>query len=385
MEAMILAALAAALLSATPTAPAPAAAPSPPPAAPGPGQATPPGVALAPDPADGAEPAARLFPVVVGGRWGYVDRRGALVIPARFDRAGPFSEGLAAVQLGARHGWVDGSGALVLAPDVQPAGTIHRPFKDGRAAVRVGLRYGYLDRRGALAIPATLTTAADFSEGLALACTASECGYLDASGRGVLGPGFMGGRPVREGVAVPVLAMSMGRERVDLYEVTGRKLASGLEGAGAMSEGLVAARTRAGWGYLDRSGRGAIQPRFAEAGDFSGGLAPARLPGEPCGYIDRSGAFAIAPRFRACRPFSDGLARVDLAADAEQAEAVAFIDRTGRVVVEGGRAEPPFRDALDFEGGLAAVGVGGSPQMAGQGVQLGYIDTAGRYVWVPRE
>ena len=152
-----------------------------------------------------------------------------------------------------------------------------------------------------------------------------------------------------------------------------------------MSEGLVAVRTREGWGYLDRSGRGAIAPRFEEAGDFSGGLAPARLPGEPCGYVDRAGAFAIPPRFRACRPFSGGLARVDLATGPDQAEAVAFVDRSGRVVVEGARAEPPFRDAEDFDGGLAAVGVGGSLQLAGQGVQLGYIDTTGRYVWAPRE
>jgi hypothetical protein len=62
---------------------------------------------------------------------------------------------------------------------------------------------------------------------------------------------------------------------------------------------------------------------------------------------------------------------------------VAFIDREGKVVVAGAQASPPFDFAEDFQGGLAAVGKGGPPHLAGSGTLLGYVNRAGRYVWKP--
>jgi hypothetical protein len=339
--------------------------------------------AAAAEPA-GAPAPAPLFRVRQGGLWGYIDAAGRLAIPPRFDRAEPFSEGLAAVELDGRHGWIDRTGALVLAPPFLPAGTLHRPFSGGLAAVRVGQRYGYVDRAGALAIPARYTTAEDFSEGLAMVCDPDACGYVDRTGRGVLGPGFMGGQPVREGLAVAVLAMSMGRQRVALYDVGGGRLGADFEGAGARSGGLVPVRTGGRWGYLDAAGRVAIPARFAWAGDFAGGLAPAAAEAGRCGYVDRTGAFAIAPRFRACRPFSGARALVDLAGE-HQAARPAFIDRAGAVVVAGDAGAVRFDAAEDFHDGLAAVGVGGEPSLAGDGTRLGYVDEAGRWVWKPTE
>ena len=159
----------------------------------------------------GAADPGPLFPVLRDGRWGYVDRAGRLVIAPRFERAGRFSEGLAAVQDGATLGYVDASGKLTLVPKHAPVGVLHRPFSSGRAAVRVGALFGYMDRSGALAIPARFTTADDFSEGLAMACNAEGCGYVDPSGRGAIGYGFMGSSPVKGGVACLSLAMAMGR------------------------------------------------------------------------------------------------------------------------------------------------------------------------------
>ena len=43
--------------------------------------------------------AARLFPVVVGDRWGFADKSGSLVINPQFERAEPFASGLAEVRL----------------------------------------------------------------------------------------------------------------------------------------------------------------------------------------------------------------------------------------------------------------------------------------------
>ena len=333
--------------------------------------------------ASGAEPGP-LFRILRDGRWGYVDRTGRVAIAPRFERAERFSEGLAAVQDGAVLGYVDAAGKIVLVPEHAPAGgVVHRPFSSGLAAVRVGQRYGYMDRSGKLAIPARYTTADDFSEGFAMACDADGCGYIQATGRGAVGYGFMGSGPVKGGVACITLAMAMGRQRVALRKPDGTVFPGEWEGCGNMSEGLIAVRQDGLWGYIDGSGRGIIRPRFQGAGDFSGGLAPVTMETGRCGYVDRSGALVIPARFRACHRFSDGLARVDLAEDAFDGDRVAFIDRTGKAVVVGPDASPPFDSAEDFENGLAAVGAGGAPHLAGSGTWLGYVDTSGRYVWKP--
>ena len=334
--------------------------------------------------ASGAEPGP-LFRILRDGRWGYVDRTGRVAIAPRFERAERFSEGLAAVQDGAVLGYVDAAGKIVLVPEHAPAGgVVHRPFSSGLAAVRVGQRYGYMDRSGKLAIPARYTTADDFSEGFAMACDPDGCGYLDPTGRGAVGYGFMGSSAVKGRVACTYLAMAMGRQRVVLRRADGTAIPGEWEGCGNMSEGLIAVRRSGRWGYIDVSGRRVIDGAFERAGDFSGGLAPVTLEGGRCGYIDPTGKLAIPARFRECNPFSaEGLARVDLAADAFDGDRVAFIDRAGKPVVIGPEASPPFDSAEDFENGLAAVGAGGAPYLAGGGTWLGYIDTAGRYVWKP--
>jgi hypothetical protein len=322
-------------------------------------------------------------PVLVDGKWGYIDRAGTVVIPPRFEQAGPFSEGLAAVLDGVVFGYVDAEGRRALVPTQLPAGVLHRPFSSGLAAVRLGALYGYIDRKGKLAIPGRYTTADDFTNGYAMACDAIGCGYIDPAGRGAIGYGFMGSAPVKEGVACISLAMGMGHQRVELRRVDGSTIPGEWEGCGKMSEGLVAVRFGGRWGYVDGRGQVVIQRKFDKAGDFAGGLAPVTVEGGRCGYADKTGRLAIPARFRACQRFSDGLARVDLAEDPSDSERVAFIDRDGKTVVAGAQASPPFDSAEDFKDGLAAVGAGGPPHMAGSGTLLGYVDRTGRYVWKP--
>lgn len=334
--------------------------------------------------ASGAETPVVLFPVVKDGRWGFIDRTGRVVIAPRFDRAGRFSEGLAPVQEGATLGYVDASGRIALVPEYLPAGALHRPFSAGLAVVKVGDRYGFMDRAGKLAIPARFELAHDFSGGYAMVCVKEGCGYVDTGGRGVVAPEYMPSRPARGGMACVTVAMGMSRERVALRPIGGAPIAGTFEGCGSMSEGLVAVRHGGLWGYVDASGTPAIPLQFAWAGDFSDGLAPVKDANGGCGYVDRSGKLVIPARFRGCEPFSGGLARVDLAQDPQDVERVAFIDRSGKEVVVGAATSPPFDTAEDLADGLAAVGSGGPPHLAGSGgPMLGYVDAAGRYVWKP--
>src|SRR5688500_6464298 len=51
-----------------------------------------------------------LFPVIVDGKWGFIDRDGKLVIPPQVDTKSQFTNGSAAVSLAGKHGYVDGHG-----------------------------------------------------------------------------------------------------------------------------------------------------------------------------------------------------------------------------------------------------------------------------------
>lgn len=65
------------------------------------------------------------------------------------------------------------------------------------------------------------------------------------------------------------------------------------------------------WGYIDETGRMVVQPQFDNAGDFREGIAPVQQ-GRQWGFIEPSGAFLVAPGFQAAAEFRDGLARFEV-------------------------------------------------------------------------
>ena len=145
-----------------------------------------------------------LYPVVVGGRWGYVNKSGETVINPQFDRAGIFAEGLAPAKMG-RWGFVDAAGKVVVNPQFDQADV----FSEGLAAVRLGGggpgpfddprpwspwhggggRYGFVDHDGKYIINAQFDDAGDFSGGLA-AVKMGHWGFIDKSGKMVINPQF---------------------------------------------------------------------------------------------------------------------------------------------------------------------------------------------------
>ena len=113
-------------------------------------------------------------------------------------------------------------------------------------------------------------------------------------------------------------------------------------------EGLAAVQLGERYGYIDRSGRVMIPPRFQFAQIFSEGLARVKVD-DRSGYIDRDGQIVISPRFHKAFKFSDGLARVCappehpsflfrvfrlIGWDDHYAYPCGYIDRTGKLVID---------------------------------------------------
>jgi hypothetical protein len=296
------------------------------------------------DPWTGEPEKSTLHPIVDDwGRWGYIDRRGQVVIEPAYGHADVF-HGLGLVVDRGRFGYVDAAGAWAIEPDdavrwdapSPPA----RPFWGGLAARRD---------------------------------TTGTWGFIDTSGGWVIEPRFAAWpqlpdqRPVGDMIEDRAWFRDSETGKVGFIDAAGEVVIEPrFDDAYDFGEGRAAVLLRGDWGFVDRRGRMKIYPRFAMAGAFSEGLAPVQDEATGrWGYIDHDGAWAIQPRFGRAYMFLEGLAPV--------------LGDTGRwgYIGPGGETVLPmvYDEAGWFEHGLARVRVDG---------QLRYIGPSGTVIW-PRE
>ncbi|MCW5823142.1 MAG: WG repeat-containing protein [Cyanobacteria bacterium TGS_CYA1] len=127
------------------------------------------------------------------------------------------------------------------------------------------------------------------------------------------------------------------------------------------SEGLAAARAAGKnphWGFVDTNYQFQIpSSKFVDVRHFSEGLAPVCIADESpehkrwWGYIDKTGKMVIEPKFHSAMCFSEGLAKVAII-DPKNTDkvVVGFIDKNGNFVIQ-----PQYAEAFSFSEGVAAV------------------------------
>lgn len=103
------------------------------------------------------------------GKYGlcrYIDRETKQeVIPARFERAFRFSEGLAVVSIEGRFGYIDARGEVAIPPQFELAGE----FYQGLAEVLVGDKVGVIDRNGRFVVQPQFKRAVPITKEVVLA------------------------------------------------------------------------------------------------------------------------------------------------------------------------------------------------------------------------
>jgi hypothetical protein len=240
-------------------------------------------------------------------KWGYIDKTGRFAIEPRFDQARWFSEGLAAVRVEGKEGYIDRRGELVIKPSFDAAGA----FSGGVASVYVDGKSGIIDRTGNLTIELQEGSAGSFSDGLAQFIVEGAF-HLDKTGRAVMDEQIGGGKkPWKYGfVDMKGHVVIPPQFDVTVMNSLGGDFSEGLALVefGVRSEGESFA-TGGRFGYIDKTGRVVINPKFENASPFSEGLASVRLGGKD-GYIDKTGRMVIAPQFDQADSFSEGIARV---------------------------------------------------------------------------
>lgn len=295
-----------------------------------------------------------LFSITEDGREGMIDARGNVIIPPCFDVVDDFSDGLARFERDNLWGYVNAAGEVVISPTFPWAETFH----EGLAWVQMkghaldaDARWGVIDRVGRVVTQATYMRL-----------------FSDEGGP----------EAFHEGLAVVQVAGKAGFPSSGYINRTGKTvIPPRFTMAFPFSDGLAAA-TESGfggtqkWGFIDKTGKWVIPPLFAWADDFAQGLAAVSLHGK-CGYINRSGTIVIQPPTPAgekdCTSaygdFAEGLSRWRFG------DKWGYINMQGRTVIS-----PVYDMAFGFSEGLAAVRVGN---------EWGYINTKGVMVISPRK
>lgn len=260
-----------------------------------------------------------LAGVKVNGKWGFIDRNGKLVIPAKFDAADSFCGGLAVVAVNKgdklKFGFIDKTGKYT----VQPKLNYITAFADGIAQFSNDAEY--IQRSTYFVVDTT-----------------AHYGLINSTGKVVAEPKFNKIETFHEGFAG---AVSEGRS--GFIDKTGNWL-KGFDGYVKrwFSEGLVAVYMPGkGYGYMDKNARFVIEPQFVEGKEFSGGLAPVKTE-KGWGYIDKTGKMVIPEKFSDGNPFEGPLAMVYMTTGKVDPKdnfpeiLYGYIDKTGRYIWKPG-------------------------------------------------
>jgi hypothetical protein len=359
-----------------------------------------------------------LYRVQEGRKWGYMNRRGEMVIPPRFDRAEDFFERKAAVTVDGQAGYIDESGDWL----IEPRFTFTRSFQDGAGIVSVGRfratvidklgasssrvfflvedfsdgfaavwdkpietprgnflltfggLWGFVNSKGAVAIEPRFDRVKRFTEGLAAinanvvwdreagAALGGKWGFINSRRETVIPPIFDDVKPFYSGVAVywdahAKLFGLINKKGAILLRPTYTAIGS-FDDSNPFHDGLARAERHGRLpSYLRPAGTVAFE---CACGEFSEGLASIDMRGR-VGYVNTKGATVIAPAFDEVRQFSEGLAAV------RKGQTWGYADKKGNLVIA-----PRFETAHPFVDGLALAEISHA--------RWAYIDTKGQVV-----
>jgi hypothetical protein len=120
-----------------------------------------------------------LAAVRMNNKWGYIDKTGNPVIPLQFNSASSFENGLAAVKVKDKWGYINQEGVMVVAATFDEAET----FAEGFGRVKVGNKWGFLDKQGTMKIEPTFDEATNFNNGSAWVQIGKKAGTIDKTGK----------------------------------------------------------------------------------------------------------------------------------------------------------------------------------------------------------
>jgi hypothetical protein len=323
-----------------------------------------------------------MAPVKINNHWGYIDKTGKLVIPARYNQAGGFTEGTAPVRVSDFWGYIDKTGKWALKPIftqasnfsnkramisifethdsvsvtgyMTPKGELlyelekyevgydyHDHLVRIRSADTKGMAFGFRDTAGEYKIKPKFDGAMDFSEGVAAIMLGNKWGFVNAGNDFVIFPSYDEAYSFTNGLAY-VRAGSK-KTFINKKGKTVINLSSYEEVSPFMYDEMIAVRKAGKLGFVNHKGKLVVKPLYENPllGAFNNGLAAVAVKNTDgalkWGYINKTGEMVIPATFEDAGTFYEDRARVKINGK------YGFIDKTGKLI-----GEAIYDDAFDF-------------------------------------
>lgn len=228
-----------------------------------------------------------------GGQCGAVHRDGRVAVPPRYDWVGRFADGRAAVRVAGLYGFVDEEGREVVKPQYRIAGD----YKFGFVQVDVDGKSGILDREGRMVIEPKH----GFIEAIAAdRFRVSEQRRLGGESGGEDFTGVKISYPPGGGISVSSVSFEGAEGSTSgIIDASGNWVEPlGVKPRQFDKDDPSIRRSKRDklWGLARDDGSWLVEPKFEELDALSDGLARVKIDGK-FGFIDKSGRFAIEPVF----------------------------------------------------------------------------------------
>ncbi len=239
---------------------------------------------------------------MLGGKFGFIDKRGSMVIPARLDWSNSFSEGIAVCGQGTNKWLLATDGARTALPKET---VVCGNYKCGLARICIGtprMLWGYIDKRGGYAIPPSFDVASDFSGDLACVKQGAKWMYITRTGEIAIEPPCNEAKAFSEGLA----SIRIGDKWGVIGEDGLMRIGPLFDETGSFSSGLCSVRIKDKWGYIDSDGNTILRPKYLRARPFSAAGRAAALTGIGWGVIDRAGRWIVRPKYSFIGDYAEG-------------------------------------------------------------------------------
>ena len=142
------------------------------------------------------KPNEELILVLNDGLWGYINKSNNLVIDCIYEKARPFSDGMAAVYQHFYWRFINSDGEFVGGKYIEVL-----DFKEGMAGVKEFDKWGYINKYGIQIIPSRFSEAKSFAEGLAPVAFKNKWGYINEMNETVIPFRYQWAYPFNDGIA----------------------------------------------------------------------------------------------------------------------------------------------------------------------------------------
>jgi hypothetical protein len=266
------------------------------------------------------------------------------------------------IQVGGKTGFIDTNGRIVIQPQYDYA----CQFSENFALVSKNNKYGFIDTNGKIVIDLKFDMANRFCNGYATAIKKDQWGLIDKNGVFILKPKYE--------------CVSFGNEnhvgvkqnnKWGFYSIEDKTFITDFkfDEVGEFRNDRAWVRINDLYGFINKKGQLVIEPKFihVDFGGFYFGLAAVRdEKTHKYGFIDTTGAVAIDFQFNNVDQFRENKAYVQESYDSKGY----FINTNGQKIFD-----KTFDSAWGFSEGVCGVKVG---------EKYGIIDSLGNWIVEPR-